>query len=125
PDASEWHNIKAPDARTTRTATVAVPAGRRELIAFLRNPNALFGLVFLSLMVIVALVAPILFPTDPLGMVAKPFLWPGQDAAYPLGTGSMGRNVLAGLAHGTRISLFVGLAATALGLGVGVIVGAL
>ncbi|RYG94261.1 MAG: ABC transporter permease [Alphaproteobacteria bacterium] len=125
PATPQWHNIKAPDARTTRTATVSVPAGRRELLAFLRNPNALFGLVFLSLMVVVALVAPILFPGDPLSMVGKPFLWPGQDAAYPLGTDSMGRNVLAGLFHGARISLFVGLAATALGLGVGITVGAL
>lgn len=125
PDTTQWHNIKAPDARTTRTATVSVPAGRRELLAFLRNPNALFGLVFLSLMVVVALVAPVLFPGDPLGMVGKPFLWPGQDAAFPLGTDSMGRNVLAGLFHGARISLFVGLAATALGLGVGITVGAL
>lgn len=124
-DARQWHNIKAPDARTTRTASVSVPAGRRELAAFLRNPNALFGLVFLSLMVAVALVAPIAFPGDPLGMVGKPFLWPGQDAAFPLGTDSMGRDVLAGLFHGARISLFVGLAATALGLGVGVTVGAL
>lgn len=124
-DAPQWHNIKAPDARTTRTASVSVPAGRRELAAFLRNPNALFGLVFLSLMVAVALVAPVAFPGDPLGMVGKPFLWPGQDAAFPLGTDSMGRDVLAGLFHGARISLFVGLAATALGLGVGVTVGAL
>ncbi|MBO9588387.1 ABC transporter permease [Devosia sp.] len=125
PDTSQWHNIKAPDARTTRTASVSVPAGRRELAAFLRNPNALFGLVFLSLMVLVALVAPIVFPGDPLGMVGKPFLWPGQDAAFPLGTDSMGRNVLAGLFHGARISLFVGLTATALGLGVGITVGSL
>lgn len=125
PDASQWHNIKAPDARTTRTAAVSVPAGRRELAAFLRNPNALFGLVFLSLMVAAALIAPIAFPGDPLGMVGKPFLWPGQDAAFPLGTDSMGRNVLAGLFHGARISLFVGLTATALGLGVGITVGSL
>lgn len=120
----EWHNLRAPDARSTLTAAVTVPAGRRELLVFLRNPNALFGLAFLSIMVVMALVAPLLFPGDPLGMVAKPFIWPGQDAAYPLGTDSMGRDVLAGIVHGSRISLFVGLAATALGLGVGVIVGA-
>jgi peptide/nickel transport system permease protein len=120
----EWHNLRAPDARATLTAAVTVPAGRRELRAFLRNPNALFGVTFLSLMVILAVIAPVVFPGDPLGMVARPFIWPGQDAAYPLGTDSMGRDVLAGIVHGSRISLFVGLAATALGLGVGVLVGA-
>ena len=124
PAKPEWHNLRAPDARTTLTAAVTVPAGRRELKAFLRNPNALFGLVFLGIMVAVALVAPLIFPGDSLGMVTKPFLWPGQDAAYPLGSDSMGRDVLAGIFHGARISLFVGLAATALGLTVGVLVGA-
>jgi peptide/nickel transport system permease protein len=75
-------------------------------------------------MVVVAVIAPLVFPGDPLGMVTKPFLWPGQDAAYPLGSDSMGRDVLAGIVHGSRISLFVGLAATALGLTVGILVGA-
>ena len=121
----EWHNVRAPDARTALTTSVTVPAGRRELRVFLSNPNALFGLAFLSLVILMAIVAPILFPGDPLGMVARPFIWPGQDAAYPLGTDSMGRDVLAGIVHGARISLFVGLAATSLGLGVGVTVGAI
>lgn len=124
PAKPEWHNLRAPDARSTLTATVTVPAGWRELRLFLRNPNALFGLVFLGIMVVIALIAPLIFPGDPLGMVTKPFLWPGQDAAYPLGSDSMGRDVLAGIVHGSRISLFVGLAATALGLTVGVLVGA-
>jgi peptide/nickel transport system permease protein len=72
-----------------------------------------------------ALTAPLLFPGDPLAMVTKPFLWPGQDAAHVLGSDSMGRDVLAGIVHGSRISLFVGLAATALGLSVGILVGAM
>jgi len=120
----EWHNVRAPDARTTLTAAVTVPPGRRELRIFFTNPNALFGVTFLSIMVLIALFAPVLFPNDPLSMVATPFLWPGQDVGYPLGTDAMGRDVLAGIVHGSRISLFVGLAATALGLGVGVVVGA-
>ena len=47
PAKPEWHNLRAPDARTTLTAAVTVPAGRRELRVFLRNPNALFGIVVL------------------------------------------------------------------------------
>ncbi|MFD2250126.1 peptide/nickel transport system permease protein [Pseudochelatococcus lubricantis] len=98
--------------------------GRRALRIFLRNPNALAGLIILALVVIAAGIAPLLYPGDPLAMVAKPFLWPGQDAAYPLGTDSMGRDVLAGILHGTRISLTVGIAATLLGLVAGISVGA-
>lgn len=97
--------------------------GRRALRTFLRNANALAGLVILSLVVVAAVLAPFLYPGDPLGMVARPFLWPGQDAAYPLGTDSMGRDVLAGILHGTRVSLTVGMAATVLGLAAGIVVG--
>ncbi len=97
----------------------------RSLRLFLANPNALIGLTFLSLMVGVALLAPILSPGNPLAMVAQPFLWPGQDMAHPLGTDSMGRDVLAGLLHGARISLFVGIAAAGLGLGLGLVIGAI
>jgi peptide/nickel transport system permease protein len=119
----QWTNIHAPDAKTASAVSVPIRAGRRELRIFLANPNAIFGISFLLLVVIAAVLAPLLFPGDPLGMVARPFLWPGQDWAYPLGTDSMGRNVLAGIVHGSRISLFVGLAATALGLTVGIVVG--
>ena len=41
-------------------------------------------------------------------MVARPFLWPGQNPAYPLGTDSLGRDVTAGVVWGTRVSLLVG-----------------
>ncbi|TIU26195.1 MAG: ABC transporter permease subunit, partial [Mesorhizobium sp.] len=96
----------------------------RALRVFLRNPNTMFGVAFLAVVVLAALLAPVLYPGDPLSMVARPFLWPGQDPAYPLGTDSMGRDVLAGILHGARISLFVGLVATALGLSFGILVGA-
>ena len=78
----------------------------------------------LSLVVLAALLAPVLYPADPLSMVARPFLWPGQNPTFPLGTDSMGRDVLSGILHGARISLFVGLLATALGLSFGILVGA-
>jgi peptide/nickel transport system permease protein len=119
-----WNNLRAPDARSASAASIPVAAGGRALRVFLRNPNAMFGVAFLSVVVLAALLAPLLYPGDPLAMVARPFLWPGQDPAYPLGTDSMGRDVLSGILHGARISLFVGLVATALGLSFGIIVGA-
>lgn len=112
-------------------APVAAPAqditrrqANRALRLFLSNPNALIGLAFLSLVVIVAVLAPVIAPGNPLAMVGRPFLWPGQDMAHPLGTDSMGRDVLAGLVHGARISLFVGIAAASLCLGLGLVTGA-
>ncbi|CAN7675240.1 ABC transporter permease [Variovorax paradoxus] len=81
-------------------------------------------MVLLAFMLVLALAAPLLYPGDPLDMVAPPLLWPGQDAAYPLGSDSLGRDVIAGIAHGARISLAVGVVAATLSLLIGVLVGA-
>ncbi|WP_349962730.1 ABC transporter permease [Rhizobium sp. ZPR3] len=120
-----WTHIHAPDARTTAVSAPRWRGRGRELKIFLSNPNALFGIAVLATIVLAALLAPILYPGDPLEMVARPFLWPGQNPAYLLGTDSMGRDVLAGILHGAQISLTVGIAATLLGLGAGVTIGAL
>ena len=91
---------------------------------FFANPAALAGLALLGLIVAAALGAPWMFPHDPLDMVGPPLLWPGQNPAFPLGTDTMGRDVAAGLAHGARVSLAVGLTAAALSLTIGISVGA-
>jgi peptide/nickel transport system permease protein len=111
-------------AALDREAALPAPAPRRALRAVLHNPTALSGLAILGLVAAAALAAPSLYPDDPLSMVAQPFLWPGQDPAYPLGTDSLGRDVAAGLAHGARVSLLVGFAAASIGLALGVLVGA-
>lgn len=96
----------------------------RKLRAFLRNPTFVAGVAILGVFVLLALFADVLFPGDPLDMVGPPVLWPGQDAEFPLGTDSLGRDVLAGLVHGARASLLVGVAAAAIGLAIGMVVGA-
>ena len=96
----------------------------RALRVFRRNPLGLAAAVFLAIMVALALAAPMLYPEDPLAMVARPFLWPGQNAAYPLGTDSLGRDVAAGVVWGARISLLVGFSAMAISATLGLLVGA-
>lgn len=123
-EEKEWPYVHAPDALSARTEGQKKRGLRRELKIFLSNPNAIVGLLFLTAVIVTALLAPVLYPGDPLEMVARPFLWPGQNPAYPLGTDSMGRDVLAGIVHGARISLTVGIAATALGLTIGIVIGA-
>ena len=83
------------------------------------------GGLLLLLLAVVAGSADVLYPDDPLSMVAEPLLWPGQDWAYPLGTDSLGRDIAAGIAHGARASLLVGFVASALALSLGTAVGAL
>ena len=74
---------------------------------------------------LMALLAPLLFPEDPWDMVAAPFLWPGQDQKFLLGTDIMGRDLASGLFHGARISLLVGFTATLAAVLVGIAVGAI
>ncbi len=92
---------------------------------YARNRAAVGGLVVLLLILAVAGLAGVLFPDDPWDMVAEPLLWPGQDAAYPLGSDLLGRDLMSGLFHGARVSLLFGFSATAAALVVGVAVGAL
>lgn len=78
-------------------------------------------LAFLLLLA-TALAAPILSPGDPLSGSADALL-PPLTAAHLLGTDDLGRDLLALLIHGSRVSLTVGLAASAVGLAIGVLAG--
>ncbi|MCA1327025.1 ABC transporter permease [Herbaspirillum sp. alder98] len=86
----------------------------------LRSPSALSGSLLLLLVLGMALSAGVLFPDDPLDMVAEPFIHPGADAVYWLGTDMMGRDLLAGIFHGARASLTIALVSTAVALLAGV-----
>ena len=97
---------------------------RRELIArFRRNRAAVLGLALLALFFVLALVAPLITPYDPLQNRLVDAL---QDPspAHPLGTDHLGRDTLARILYGGRYSLLIGFAAVALGLLVGVPLGA-
>lgn len=83
------------------------------------------SLVILVLVILAALAAPLLYPGDPFDMNATPYLWPGQDWHHPLGSDLMGRDIAAGLAHGARVSLLVGVAAAGMTLLIGVVCGTL
>ena len=90
-----------------------------------RSPEGIAGLVLIGLLVLAALFAPVLFPGDPLSIAGPALLRPFADPAFPLGTDRLGRDVLAGLFHGARASLAVGLAAAAVALVAGALVGTL
>lgn len=89
-----------------------------------RKTSAMIGLVLLLFVMAVALIGPWLVSADPWDIVVRPFLWPGEDPEFPLGSDTLGRDILSGIVHGSRVSLLIGLAATAAALGIGVTVGA-
>lgn len=102
-----------------------MPTKRRPLPAWLRDPFLCFAVIMLLGIISIAIAANLIYPTDPLDMVAQPLLWPGQDMDYPLGTDALGRDVAAGIVHGARVSLLVGFFAALIGLVIGTTIGAL
>lgn len=91
---------------------------------FARNRGAVLGLVLLVLVIALAVAAPLLYPQSPWRMVQRPFLPPLAADGLLLGTDTLGRDVAAGLAHGARVSLIVGLVSTLVALLIGVPLGA-
>ncbi len=89
------------------------------------EPEGLAGTLILLLLAAAAVAAPYLFPRDPLSIAGPALLAPFQDAAHPLGTDRLGRDVLAGLFHGARTSLAVSFAAAAAAIAIGTTVGTL
>ena len=90
---------------------------------FLSTPEGIAGAVILLVLALTAVLAPALFPRDPLAIAGTPLLPPFQDWSLPLGTDRLGRDVLAGVVHGARTSLAVALAAAAMSIVVGAVVG--
>ena len=91
---------------------------------YLRSPAAVVGLVLLVLVVAMAVSAPWVFPRDPLSLAGRPLQWPGANPNFWLGTDNTGRDIAAQIFHGARTSLLIGLVATAISIGIGIVVGA-
>ncbi|MFT3687858.1 ABC transporter permease [Paenirhodobacter sp.] len=87
------------------------------------RPSLWIGGGVLLALLAVAVLAPVLAPGDPLAMVGRPLLLPFHDAQHPLGTDRLGRDLLAGLIHGARTSVTVGLATALVAITAGMVVG--
>lgn len=90
---------------------------------FARNKGAVIGLFLLLATIAMAVLGPILLPESPWEMAGRPFL-PPFGAEFPLGTDTLGRDILAGIVHGARVSLAIGVIATVVAVALGVVVGA-
>lgn len=90
-----------------------------------RPPALIIGVVIVALWLLVAVLAPVIAPHDPL-VSFKPLQRPGA-AGFPLGTDLLGRDILSRLIWGARPVIFLSLAATliayAIGVGAGLLAG--
>ncbi|SEE37113.1 peptide/nickel transport system permease protein [Pseudomonas coleopterorum] len=101
--------------------TLDAGIGRRRARTRLRPGLALAG-AFVLLLVVAAIAPSLLTSIDPLDAVARQ-AYRAPDALHWLGTDENGRDVLSRLIHGVRPSLLLGLAATAMGLALGTLLG--
>lgn len=88
---------------------------------FIKHKLAMASIVFLGIVIICGLLAPVIAPYDPNKVVGGFSDPPSRD--FLLGTDQVGRDVLSRLLFATRVSLLVGFAATAVSTVVGVILG--
>ena len=112
---------------TVRSATAAAAAvelspGRQALRRLLRNHTAMVGLAIVLVVTAMALFAPWLTPFDPTDIDLRNRLQ-APNATHWLGTDENGRDILARLMYGARISLLVGLGTVALRALIGITVG--
>jgi peptide/nickel transport system permease protein len=113
----------------------AAPGAPRRLLrlprlAFLgsrhRTPVVTLSLAYIALVVLVALLAPLVAPADPVAQDFERLLAPGSPG-HLLGTDNLGRDQLSRLLHGARPVLVVSTAsvvlATVLGTAIGLVAG--
>lgn len=106
--------------RAKKPRTVWGDAWRR----FRKNTLATFGLAILGIFILVVLLGPAVYTASP---VKTNFAIASQppSAANPFGTDDLGRDMLARMLFGGRVSIAVGLTAMAISILLGTLVGAL
>ena len=90
---------------------------------FARRRTALIGAAILLILLFLSLAAPLLSAHDPEKMVLSQVLRP-PSREFPLGTDYLGRDMWTRLLYGGRLSLMIGLLAVAVGLVIGLPLGA-
>lgn len=77
-------------------------------LRFRRNKLSVIGLIFVSIIILTAIFAPVLTPYEPYNIDMTNRLKPPSSSNI-LGTDALGRDVLTRLIYGSRIAMFIGL----------------
>jgi peptide/nickel transport system permease protein len=109
-------------------AEVEPSARGRTLRRLLRRKTFLAGAVLLVLIVVVAVLAPLLAPHDPIrqdlsASLAPPFWVEGGSMEHPLGTDTLGRDTASRLIYGARNSLVIAFFAVVIAAILGLVAG--
>ena len=117
------YDLSAPAGRHTEKGDSQWRIAARH---FRKSKVALAGLFILVLLYLVALLAPLIAPYDPIAqrdIVQTSYLSP--RAGHWLGTDRFGRDILSRILYGARISLSIGFVATLISVTLGTVLGAL
>jgi peptide/nickel transport system permease protein len=115
---------------TTPTAALAGFQARRRAVrsrsikAWYRNSSLMAGMIVVGFLVLVAALAPILAPYDPITQHLTNALEP-PSAAHWLGTDKFGRDVLSRLIWGAQVDLRIGFLAVLIPFVIGSVLGAI
>jgi peptide/nickel transport system permease protein len=106
------------------TAEELESPSRRALRRLVKRKGAVLGFIVLAIFIVLALLAPLLAPYDPIAtswtLVRKP-----PSALHWFGTDDLGRDVLTRVIYGARASLLAGAISVGIALAVGVPLGLL
>jgi len=99
------------------------------LKSMFRQPAALFGLVVVALVVMLAVAAPLVAPYSPDEQMFDGLTLEGAplppSAQFLLGTDTLGRDLFSRLLYGARTSLVIGLVANGVAVSIGLMIGIL
>lgn len=105
-----------------RSGLEIVSQRTRSWRVFKRNRTALFGLLMIGVMLLIAVAAPLIAPFDPIDQSVRDRLagpgWPNI-----LGRDEKGRDILSRIIYGTRVALQVGILSVLLGSTLGTTIG--
>lgn len=95
---------------------------RQLLRPLVRNKLVLAGSAMVVILMLLALLAHLISPSDPVATNSRETLQ-APSAQHWFGTDRFGRDVLSRVLHGSRISLWVGIVSIAIAVAVGIILG--
>jgi peptide/nickel transport system permease protein len=113
--------VEAAGARATAAQVVGWPAELRRLLR--RDRMAAASVVFLGLLILASLAAPVLPLQDPLAITPLDRLAPPGSPHHLLGADEQGRDMLSRLIWGGRTSLLTGILPVAVGGAIGGLLG--
>ncbi len=91
---------------------------------FRKNPLSVAGVVIITALASIAILAPVVAPHSPTAINVYNVLSP-PSLEHPLGTDELGRDVLSRMIWGSRVSLKVGFIAVGIAISIGTFLGAI